>query len=397
MMKVIRFLQEASNTVIIVEHDREVILAADHLIDMGPGAGKAGGQILAAGTPEEVMNNPLSPTGQYLSGNYESNVSGPSRLSGVAALRGTPGPGLSVRQAFANNLKGFDLEIPSGGITVISGVSGSGKSSLLFDVILSSLERKKPAGCSAFSGAENFHRYISLRQHAGFNSSLATPATYTGLLDRIRELMAALPEAKLAGIGKNAFSYADKAGRCPACEGTGKIRVSMDFLPDVSMTCEQCHGKRYRPEVLAIELKGKNIADILEMTFTEACVFFGDAKTLSNQLQMLEKVGLGYLQAGQPLDILSGGESQRLVLATELMKPGKGATLYLFDEPTTGLNFRDVEQLLLLFRQLADQGNTLVIIEHDPEVIRHADYLVELGPEGGEKGGFLLNASGRSL
>jgi excinuclease ABC subunit A len=392
LMKLIRSLQEAGNTIVIVEHDRDVILGADHVIDIGPGAGKNGGKVVAEGTPEEIMRSLDSITGPYLSAQFNGLFEGTSvqRMPGPGSPARNSAPGLTIRNAFANNLQGFDLGIPSGGITAITGVSGSGKSTLLFEVILASWENKKPTGCSSLEGFEHFQRLVSVHQRTGFSSSLATPATFTAIFDRIRDLFAGLPGSRTSGFGKNTFSYMNKEGRCPACEGTGQIRISMDFLVDVTMECEQCMGKRYRHEVLSCLYHGKNIAAVLEMTVSEACLFFCDQKNLSLQLQMLEKVGLGYIQLGQSLDTLSGGESQRLALAAELMKPGKGSTLYLFEEPSTGLHFRDIEYLLVLFHELAGQGNTLLIIEHDSMIIAHADHVVELGPGGGDRGGRLV-------
>ena len=383
LMKLIRSLQEAGNTVIIVEHDRQVILGADHVIDIGPGAGRNGGRVIAEGTPQQIIENPDSVTGPWLSEHGYKPSHQPRTLK----------PGLTIHNAFANNLKGFDLEIPAGGITVITGVSGSGKSTLMFDVILESWEKKEPAGCSSITGFEHFQRIVSVHQRTGFNATMATPATFTGIFDQIRNMFASTPESKQAGFGKNAYSFLNKDGRCPVCEGKGQIRISMDFLPDVNMACEQCQETRYRPEILLCLYQGKNIADILKMTAAEACAFFSEHKSLHHQLQLLEKVGLGYLQLGQSLDSLSGGESQRLALAAELMKPGKGAALYLFEEPSTGLHFLDIEYLLSLFHQLAGQENTLLIIEHDPMIISQADYTIELGPEGGEAGGYLVKAS----
>ncbi len=394
LMKLIRSLRERGNTVLIVEHDREVILQADHIIDIGPGAGKNGGRVVAEGTPQQVISNPGSVTGPYLSGHYNSPHPGPGKSNGLPSGHRQVNlkPGLIIRNAFAHNLKGFDLEIPSGGIVAITGVSGSGKSTLMFDVILASWENKRASGCTSVEGFERFQRVVSVHQRTGFNSSLATPATFTGIFDRVRDLFASVPESRNAGYGKNYFSYLNKEGHCPACEGTGQIRISMDFLPDVQMECEQCQGRRYRPEILGCLYGGLNIADILEMTVEEACLFFTGQKNLSLQLLILEKVGLGYLQLGQALDSLSGGESQRLALAAELMKPAKGETLYLFEEPSTGLHFRDIEYLLVLFHQLAGQGNTLLIIEHDPMIIAQADHIIELGPEGGDAGGYLMAA-----
>ncbi len=393
LMKLIGSLREAGNTVIIVEHDRDVILTADHVIDMGPGAGKEGGRVVATGTPVEIMQNQASVTGPWLWPGIQYAIS--ASEENHDAQQGNHRilmPGLTIRNAFANNLKGFDLEIPSGGIIAITGVSGSGKSTLLFDVILASREKKHPAGCSFISGFDHFSQVVSVHQRTGFGSALATPATFTGIFDPVRDLFAAQPAARQLGFGKSAFSYLCREGRCTACEGTGEIRTSMDFLSDVTMVCEQCQGSRYRPGILACPYMGKSIAEVLEMTFAEATLFFEDHPHISRQTGMLEKVGLGYLRMGQPLDRLSGGEAQRLTLAAELMKPVKGSTLYLFEEPSTGLHFRDIEYLLVLFRQLAGQGNTLLVIEHDPMIIAHADHVIELGPGGGDQGGWLVGA-----
>jgi excinuclease ABC subunit A len=391
LMKMIRLLREAGNTVIIVEHDRDVILAADHVIDIGPGAGKGGGEVLASGTPAEIMAHPHSVTGPYLSDKDWSLAAGEGGSSGSKRVARHLLPGLSITHAHANNLKGFDLEVPSGGIVAVVGVSGSGKSTLLFDVILASWQNKKATGCRSINGFDRFQRIVGVHQRTGFNSSVATPATFTGIFDHVRDIFASLPLARQSGFGKEVFSFLHKSGRCPQCEGTGQIRISMDFLSDVRMECEQCQGKRYRDEILSCLYRDRNIAGILEMTISEACLFFSDQPKLSGQLQMLERTGLGYLGMGQPLDTLSGGEAQRLVLAAELMKPGKGTTLYMFEEPSTGLHFRDIGYLLTLFYQLADEGNTLLVIEHDPMIIAQADHIIELGPEGGDQGGWLQN------
>ncbi len=431
LMKLIRSLQEKGNTVVIVEHDRDVILSADYILDIGPGAGKTGGTVVAAGTPSEIMNNPASVTGPYLLeqsgilplktsskaltglsddlsaqsrslslGTFSSGAMASDSLKSTRISRKSIGychrnlkPGLVIRNAFANNLKGFDLEIPSTGIIAITGVSGSGKSTLLFEVILASWENNRPVGCSGIDGFEHFQQIISVHQRTGFNSSLATPATYTGVFDHIRDLFAALSDAKQSGVGKSAFSYLNKEGRCATCAGAGQIRISMDFLSDVNTPCEQCQGKRYNSEILSFRYQEHNIATVLEMTVAEAALFFNGHKNISHKLQMLDKVGLGYLRIGQSLETLSGGESQRLALAAELMNPGKGSALYLFEEPSTGLHFRDIEFLMTLFHQLADQGNTLLVIEHDPMIIAHADHVIELGPDGGDQGGYLVNVS----
>ena len=380
LMKIVKRLKESGNTVVIVEHDREVILSADHLIELGPGAGNNGGRILAEGTPAELMRNLQSITGKYLSRKVIISEHGTS----------FPGKGLSIINATANNLKGFDLEIPSGGIIVITGVSGSGKSTLVYDVIHSSWEKGKPCGCSSLSGLEDYQRVVAVHHRPSFTGSSGVPATFTGIFDLIRELFAKTEDAAGMNLKKNHFSFFSREGRCEQCGGTGKIRVSMDFISDVYLICEKCDGKRYKDDVLACHFKGVNIADILEMTFSEAAGFFSDQKSLKGQLLMMEKVGLGYLRLGQPLGTLSGGESQRLNLAAELMKPIKGKTLYLFEEPSTGLHFADIEYLMKLFHELAGLGHTLLIIEHDPDIIINADWIIDLGPAGGNQGGYVV-------
>ncbi len=393
LMKLIRSLQQSGNTVVIVEHDRDVIMAADYLVDMGPGAGKAGGRILATGSPQEVVGSPASVTGPYL-------AAIPPTTGGFALNReGIPdrvlNPGILIRDAFANNLKGFDLEIPSGGIIAITGVSGSGKSTLVNEVIGRSWGNGTAAGCSSISGFENFQRMVSVRRRTGFSSPLATPATFTGIFDRIREIFAGTDEARHSGFTRNHFSYLDKSGQCQACQGAGQISVSMDFLSDVTMICEQCHGMRYGDDILRCRHHDHHIGEVLAMTVTEAARFFEDQRNLSEQLNMIGQTGLGYLQLGQPLDTLSGGEAQRLVLAAELVKPGKGRALYLLEEPSAGLHFRDTGYLVALFHRLAALGHTLLVIEHDHDIIAQADHIIELGPEGGERGGYLTGSVSR--
>jgi len=382
LMAQVRALQESGNTVVIVEHNREVILAADHVIDMGPGAGKLGGTILAEGSPAEIIHNPDSVTGPFLS----ASMPFPENKRQL-------NPGLSVSNAFAHNLKGFDMKIPSGGIIAITGVSGSGKSSLLFDVILASHENGKPVGCSSIEGFDQFKKVCGIHPRSGFSAAHSTPATFTGIFDGIRTLFAGTEAAKKQNLTRNHFSFLNKEGRCPACLGMGETGISMDFLADVNVECELCHGKRYREEILSCRYRDHSIHDILMMTITEAREFFCSQKTMSAQLGILEKVGLRYLQLGQPMNTLSGGESQRISLASELMKPGKGPGLYLFEEPSTGLHFIDIQYLLRLFHQLADEGNTLLVIEHDPDVVAHADQVIELGPEGGDQGGYIVRIS----
>ncbi|MGA2264506.1 MAG: excinuclease ABC subunit UvrA, partial [Acidobacteriota bacterium] len=380
LMKMLRVLQQTNNTIVVVEHDRDVILAADHVIDLGPGAGSQGGRIVAEGRPEEIKRNPASITGKYLARNLA-----------IAAVNARDlQPGLHIEDASAHNLKHFAVDIPAEGIVVVTGVSGSGKSSLVYDVIQQSWERGRACGCSSIRGFERFQRVVSVLHRSQFSGSIGTPATFTGILDRIRDLFAATEDARRFDFRKKHFSFAEKEGRCETCRGLGRIKVSMDFLSDVHVTCEQCRGKRYREGVLACRYHDKNIAEVLALTASEAAEFFEKHKALSTQLAMLNKVGLGYLQLGQPLDTLSGGESQRLMLAAELGRPAKGKALYLFDEPATGLHFSDIEYLLNLFYQLADQGNTLLVIEHDPQIILNADWLIDLGPQGGDQGGYVV-------
>ena len=384
LMEMIRNLQRQDNTVVIVEHDRDVILSADHIIDLGPGAGSLGGRIMAEGSPEEIIHNPASVTGPFLR-KREFPINQPERR----LL-----PGLVIRNANANNLKGFNLTIPCGGMIVVTGVSGSGKSSLLFDVLFTSWKNSKPTGCDLISGLDQFELVIPVHPRSEFTGSNGTAATYTGIFDKIRELFAKSEDAVRLNLGKNHFSFLNKEGRCPHCQGAGKIRISMDFMSDVPMICEECRGMRYNSTVLSCRYKNKTIADVLDMSFSEASVFFSDQKIVPRQMKILENVGLGYLHLGQSLDTLSGGESQRLMLAKELMKPMKGNNLYLFEEPSTGLHFLDIIHLNELFRSLTDKGHTLLIIEHDPEIILHADWIIDLGPGGGDKGGNVV-ASGR--
>jgi excinuclease ABC subunit A len=384
LMEMIRKLKEEENTVVIVEHDRDVILAADHIIDLGPGAGSKGGNILAEGSPAKIIHSHTSVTGPFLR-NREFNLPQPVRHLQA---------GIVIKNAKANNLKGFDLTIPSGGIIVVTGVSGSGKSSLLFDVLFESWKSSKPNGCDHITGLDRFECLIPVHPHSAFSGSNGTVVTFTCVFDKIRELYSKTEDAINLNLGKNHFSFLNKEGRCPGCQGAGKIRVSMDFISDVPVICEECKGERFNSIVLSCRYHDKTIADVLNMSFSEASVFFGDQKILSAQLRILEKVGLEYLQLGQSLDTLSGGESQRLILATELMKPQKGNNLYLFEEPSTGLHFLDILHLNELFRSLADKGHTLFIIEHDPEIILNADWIIDLGPEGGDRGGYVV-AEGR--
>jgi len=378
LMKKIRMLQQAGNTVVIVDHDQEVILSADYIIDMGPGAGRNGGKVIAVGTPYEIIANPSSLTGKYLARNTSLTYSHHRKLK----------EGIFIKNAFVHNLKGFDLTIPAGGIILVTGVSGSGKSSLVNDLIYESWKNNKPVGCDQISGFDHFQQVVSVGQKSYFPGAAGITATFTGVFDKIRDIYASSETAVHLNLNRNHFSFHNKEGRCESCEGNGKIRISMDFLSDLWIVCEKCNGKRFNDQVLSCMYDGKSIADILGLTFSEASVFFKDHKILSGQITRIIEIGIGYLTLGQSLESLSGGEAQRLVLAVELLKPVRGHTLYLFDEPSTGLHFEDIHHLVEIFHRLADRGNTLLIIEHDPEICCQADWMIELGPEGGSKGGY---------
>ena len=382
LMNQIRNLQAAGNTVVIVEHDRDVIMAADFVVDIGPGAGQSGGEVVASGSPDEIIGNPGSVTGPYL-------LKPLRKLTPTRHLK----PGISIKRAFANNLKGFDLDIPSGGIIAVTGVSGSGKSSLLFDVIHLSHLQKRAAGCYEISGFEKFSKVTAIQTNLQFSGSAGTPATFTSVFDRIRELFAKSDEAASSGLGKHHFSFLNREGRCETCQGAGRVKVNMDFLSDVWLECEECNGQRFREEVLKVRIGDHNIGDILQLSFTAAGQLFCKDRAITNSIAIIERLELGYLKLGQPLSSLSGGEAQRLSLASELMKPGSGNILYLIEEPSTGLHFKDIGYLTRLFGALADQGHTLLVIEHDPDVIACADLIIKLGPAGGDKGGEIVEVS----
>jgi len=380
-----RKLIAEGNTLIAVEHDKEVILSADHIIDMGPGAGSFGGRIVAEGSVQAIMSSRDSVTGPYLGDSQSRSTKGLRALSS----------GIRIKNAYIHNLKHFDLEIPSGGIICVTGVSGSGKSSLVFDLIQASWQQGRAVGCGSIEGFEKFSRLVSVEQREEFGSPLAVVATWSGAFDLVRNFFAATESAKALGFGKNHFSFLGKQSQCPQCEGMGRTKVSMDFMPDVYRECELCLGKRYIQAILEVKYNDRDISEVLDLSVSEAAECFKGNKNLYSILMQLETAGLGYLKLGQPLNTLSGGESQRLNLCRELSNHPSSAirhpsSLYLFDEPSTGLHFKDIENLLKLFNGLADAGNTLLIIEHDPQIIAEADHVIELGPEGGEKGGYLI-------
>ena len=391
LLQTLKNLRDMGNTVLVVEHDEDAIRSADYVIDIGPGAGVHGGAIVAQGTPAEVQANPLSMTGDYLSG--RKSISAPkSRRPQQAAKQ------LKVVGATGNNLKDVTLEIPGGLFTCITGVSGSGKSTLINDTLYAAAARHlygsnaEPAPYREIVGLDLFDKVINVDQAPIGRTPRSNPATYTGLLTPIRELFAQVPESRARGYGPGRFSFNVKGGRCEACQGDGMIKVEMHFLPDIYVPCDVCHGKRYNRETLEINYKGKNIHDILGMTVEQAREFFDPVPNIARKLQTLVDVGLSYITLGQSATTLSGGEAQRVKLALELSKRDTGRTLYILDEPTTGLHFQDIEMLLAVLQRLAEHGNTIVVIEHNLDVIKTADWVVDLGPEGGDGGGRILVA-----
>ena len=382
-------LRDIGNTVIVVEHDEEAILAADHVIDLGPGAGVHGGQIVAEGTPEEIINSPHSLTGQYLSGR-RAIVVPKSRLKANKKRL------LTITGATGNNLKSVDVSIPLGLMTCVTGVSGSGKSTLVNDTLYKAVagelnrNNKNPAAFTAISGMDMVDRVIDISQSPIGRTPRSNPATYSGLFTPIRELFAGTQEARSRGYMPGRFSFNVKGGRCEACQGDGVIKVEMHFLPDVYVPCDTCRGKRYNRETLEIRYKGKNISEVLEMTIEDAAEFFRNVPVIAKKLVTLMDVGLSYVRLGQNATTLSGGEAQRVKLAKELSKRDTGNTLYILDEPTTGLHFHDIEHLLSVLHRLRDKGNTVVVIEHNLDVIKTADWIVDLGPEGGDGGGEII-------
>jgi excinuclease ABC subunit A len=391
LLETLMRLRDLGNTVIVVEHDEDAIRTADHVVDIGPGAGVHGGEIVAQGAPEQIMSSPSSLTGQYLTGMQQIPVSKRRR-------KREPGRAIVVRGARANNLKDITAEIPVGLFTCVTGVSGGGKSTLLIDTVYRAAARKlmgsrdQPLAHDRIEGLEYLDKIIDIDQSPIGRTPRSNPATYTGAFTPIRDWFAGLPEAKARGYGPGRFSFNVKGGRCEACQGDGVLKIEMHFLADVYVTCDECHGKRYNRETLEIKFKDKSIADVLDMTVSEGAEFFRAVPAVRDKLETLERVGLGYIHIGQQATTLSGGEAQRVKLAKELSRRATGRTIYLLDEPTTGLHFHDVRKLLEVLHELVDQGNTVVVIEHNLEVIKTADWIIDLGPEGGDKGGEIVFA-----
>ena len=389
LLATLKHLRDLGNTLIVVEHDEDTMRAADYVVDIGPGAGEHGGQVIATGTAEDIMKNPNSITGKYLSGEIKIPV---------PKTRRKPKGFLKVVGAKENNLKNIDVKLPIGVLTCVTGVSGSGKSSLVNEILYKSLARKLnrartiPGKCKKIEGMEQLDKVINIDQSPIGRTPRSNPATYTGMFDMIRDLFAATTDAKERGYKKGRFSFNVKGGRCEACSGDGILKVEMHFLPDVYVPCEVCGGKRYNRETLEVRYKGKTIYDVLEMTVEKALDFFKNVPRILNKVQTLYDVGLGYLKLGQPSTTLSGGEAQRIKLATELSKRSTGKTIYVLDEPTTGLHFADVHKLVEILHRLTDEGNTVVVIEHNLDVIKVADYIIDMGPDGGDRGGTVVVA-----
>ena len=387
LLATLKRLRDLGNTLIVVEHDEDTMFAADYIVDIGPGAGEHGGRVVAAGTAEEIMANPDSITGAYLSGR---------RKIPVPESRRTPAGWLTVKGAAENNLKNIRVDFPLGVMTCVTGVSGSGKSSLVNEILYKALARKLnrartiPGSYKEIIGMEQLDKVIAIDQSPIGRTPRSNPATYTGVFDQIRDLFASTADAKSKGYKKGRFSFNVKGGRCEACSGDGIIKIEMHFLPDVYVPCEVCQGKRYNRETLDVKYKGKSIFDVLDMTVEEALPFFENVPSIRRKIETLNDVGLSYIKLGQPSTTLSGGEAQRIKLATELSRRSTGRTIYILDEPTTGLHFADVHKLTEILKRLAEGGNTVVVIEHNLDVIKTADYLIDMGPEGGDRGGTVI-------
>jgi excinuclease ABC subunit A len=389
LLETLKRLRDIGNSVIVVEHDHDAILTADYVVDIGPGAGEHGGRIVAEGTPAEVLANPDSLTGQYLSGKKQIIYNKKRTLP-------DPARWLKLSNATGNNLKDVTLKLPVGLLSCITGVSGSGKSTLINDTLYRVVSQHlygsstEPAPYNEIDGLAFFDKVVDVDQSPIGRTPRSNPATYTGLFTPIRDLFAGVPESRVRGYGPGRYSFNVKGGRCEACQGDGVLRVEMHFLPDVYVPCDVCKGHRYNRETLEIQFKGKNIREVLEMTVEQAHNFFSAQPVISRKLKTLLDVGLGYITLGQSATTLSGGEAQRVKLALELSKRDTGRTLYILDEPTTGLHFADIQLLLDVIHRLRDAGNTIVIIEHNLDVIKTADWIVDMGPEGGDGGGMII-------
>ena len=389
LIATLKHLRDLGNTLLVVEHDEDTMLAADHIVDIGPGAGELGGEVVAQGTAAQIMKNKKSITGAYLSGRIKIPV---------PAERKLPTGWITVKGARQNNLKNIDVPFPLGVMTCVTGVSGSGKSSLVNEILYKHLAKElnrarvKAGEHDGIEGLEQLDKVINIDQSPIGRTPRSNPATYTGVFDMIRDLFAGTKDAKAKGYKKGRFSFNISGGRCEACRGDGIIKIEMHFLPDVYVPCEVCGGKRYNRETLEVMYKGKNIYDVLDMTVDEACDFFQNVPSILRKIETLKEVGLGYIRLGQPSTTLSGGEAQRVKLATELSRRSTGRTIYILDEPTTGLHFADVHKLVEILRRLSEGGNTVVVIEHNLEVIKTADYIIDIGPEGGDQGGTVVAA-----
>ena len=389
LLATLKKLRDLGNTLIVVEHDEDTMYAADQIIDIGPGPGVHGGNVIAQGTAQEIKLVTESITGQYLSGKKKIVVPKKRRKSN--------GKSIQVIGAEQNNLKNINVKFPLGVFTCVTGVSGSGKSTLVNEILYKTVAKEiygsneKPGKCKEIKGLENIDKIINIDQSPIGRTPRSNPATYTGVFDMIRDIFATTNEAKLRGYQKGRFSFNVAGGRCEACNGDGILKIEMHFLPDIYVPCEVCHGKRYNRETLEVKYKGKSIADVLDMTVEEALSFFENIPRIKTKIQTLYDVGLGYIKLGQPSTTLSGGEAQRVKLATELSKKPTGKTLYILDEPTTGLHIADVHKLVNILQRLVDTGNSIIVIEHNLDLIKTADYIIDLGPEGGDKGGQIVS------